>query len=76
MFRKLQIEIKDELFDQLKEVCKDDERAMQDYIVHILQERFNQSKDNFVSGEKDSLENYLKNGQSGNRNYGVKGQGW
>ena len=76
MVRKLQIKIEDEVFHQLKELCKGDESVMQDYITNILQEKFNQSNGKISSREKDSLESYLKKGQPGNRHYGVKGQGW
>ena len=69
MPRKLQIELEDEVFQQLKELCKGNESIMKDYIVRNLKEKFS-------SGEKDDLEGYLKKGQSGSRNYGVKGQGW
>ena len=76
MSRKLQIELEDEVFYQLNEICKGDKSVMQNFIVHALKERFNQSKDKILSGEKNSLEGYLKKGESGSRNYGVKGQGW
>ncbi len=76
MSRKIQIELEGEVFYQLNELCKGDESVMQDYIVNILKEKFNQSNDNISPGEKENLENYLKKGQSGKRNYGVKGQGW
>ena len=69
MPRKLQIELEDEVFQQLKELCKGNESIMKDYIVRNLKEKFS-------SGEKDDLEGNLKKGQSGSRNYGVKGQGW
>ena len=76
MFRKLQIELENEVFSQLNKICKGDESVMQDYIAHILKESFNQSNDKLWSQEKDSLKNYIKKGQPGSRNYGVKGQGW
>tara|TARA_Y100001934_G_C12277471_1_gene738128 strand:+ start:859 stop:1089 length:231 start_codon:yes stop_codon:yes gene_type:complete len=76
MPRKFKIELEDEVFYQLNEICKGDESVMQNYIIHTLKEKLNQSNDKISSGEKDSLEGYLKNGQSGTRNYGVKGQGW
>ena len=76
MSRKIQIELEDEVFYQLNEFCKGDETVMQDYIVHTLKEKFNQSNEKFLSGKKDILEGYLKKGPSGSRNYGVKGQGW
>ena len=76
MVRKLQIELKDEVFHQLNELCKGDESIMQDYIAQILEESFNQSNSKFSTAEKDGLESYLKNRDSGSRNYGIKGQGW
>ena len=76
MSRKFQIELEDEVFSQLNELCKGDENVMQDYIIQTLKEKINQSKDNFSSGKKDSLEGYLEKSQPGSRNYGVKGQGW
>tara|TARA_B100000686_G_scaffold137158_1_gene144382 strand:- start:189 stop:419 length:231 start_codon:yes stop_codon:yes gene_type:complete len=76
MSRKLQIELEDEVFCQLNEICKGDEKVMQDYIVRTLKEKFNQSNDKISSREKDSLETYLKNSRPGSRNYGIKGQGW
>ncbi len=76
MSRKFQIELEDEVFSQLNDLCKGDENVMQDYIIQTLKEKINQSKDNFSSGKKDSLEGYLEKGQPGSRNYGVKGQGW
>ena len=76
MSRKLQIELEDQVFYQLKKLCKGDESVIQDYIVHTLKEKFNQSNDKFSTGEKDSLEGYLKKGKLGSRNYGIKGQGW
>ena len=77
MSPKFQIELEDEVFQKLNELCKGDKSVMQDYIVQILKEKFNQSNDKIPSEhKKDTLENYLKNGQSGSRKYGVKGQGW
>jgi len=76
MPRKLQIELEDEIFYKLNEICKNDENVMQDYIVHTLKEKFNKSNDDFLSGKKDNLETYLKKARSGSRNYGIKGQGW
>ena len=76
MPKKLQIELEDEVFYQLNDLCKGDESIIKYYIVQTLKEKINQSNENFSSGENDSLEGYLKKGQSGRRNYGVNGQGW
>ena len=76
MSRKIQIELEDEVFHQLNELCKGDENVIQDYIVHTLKQKFNKTNDKISSGEIDNLETYLKNSRSGSRNYGIKGQGW
>ena len=76
MPRKFQIQLEDGLFHQLNKLCNGDESIMQDYIVHTLREKFDQSNDKKSSGKKDNLEDYLIKGQSGSRNYGIKGQGW
>lgn len=76
MSRKLQIQLEDEVFYQLNEICKGNENVMQDYIVHTLKEKLNQSNEKISSSEKDNLETYLKKSRSGSRNYGIKGQGW
>ena len=76
MVRKFKIELEDELFHQLNELCKGDENAIQAYIVHTLKENLNKGTSKILSKEKDNLENYLNKGQPGSRNYGVKGQGW
>ena len=49
MPRKFKIELEDEVFYQLNEICKGDESVMQNFIVHALKERFNQSKDKILS---------------------------
>ena len=76
MIRKIQIKLEEKVFQQLNELCKGDECVMHDYIAHTLKEKLNQSNCNFPPELKDDLEGYLKKGQSGSRNYGVKGQGW
>ena len=76
MIRKFNIELEDNLYQQLKELCKGEESAMREYILQTLKERLNQNDLNKLSKEKTSLESYLNKGQRGSRNYGVKGQGW
>jgi formiminotetrahydrofolate cyclodeaminase len=70
MRRKLNIELEDEIFQKLHTLCKGDDEAIEKYII--------QAKDapSDSSEKKESLEDYLNKGQSGSRNYGVKGQGW
>ncbi|MBT5469713.1 MAG: hypothetical protein HOK41_03830 [Nitrospina sp.] len=76
MKRKLNIDLEEEIFEQLKVLCKGDENAMKAYIIQALKNHVKQDKSPNVPEEKESLENYLNQGQSGSRNYGVKGQGW
>ena len=76
MTRNFNIEMEDKLYQQLKELCKEEESTMQDYILQTLKKRLNQEELNKLSKDKNSLESYLTKGQRGSRNYGVKGQGW
>ena len=76
MIRNFNIELEEKLYQQLKELCKGEESAMQEYILQILKERLNQEELNKLSKDETSLESYLTKGQRGSRNYGVKGQGW
>ena len=76
MSRKIQIELEEEVFHQLKKLCNGNESSMQENIVQNIKKNFNQSNDKIASEKKDSLEDYLKKGRTGSRNYGVKGQGW
>ena len=74
MGQELKIELDDEVFQQLKELCKGDKNKMQEYIKNALKIRINQEDPSY--SHKDSLESYLNKGNTGSRNYGVKGQGW
>ena len=76
MIRDFNIKLEDKLYQQLKELCKGEENAMREYILQILKESLNQNDLNQLSKDKTSLESYLKKGQRGSQNYGVKGQGW
>ena len=74
MSQDLKIELDDQVFQQLKELCKGDENKMKEYIKKALKNRLNQ--ENLSNSPKDSLDSYLSKGKAGSRNYGVKGQGW
>ena len=76
MTRNFNIEMEDKLYQQLKELCKEEESTMQDYILQTLKKRLNEEELNKLSKDETSLESYLTKGQRGSRNYGVKGQGW
>ena len=74
MSQDLKIELDDQVFQQLKELCKGDENKMKEYVKKALKNRLNQ--ENLSNSPKDSLDSYLSKGKAGSRNYGVKGQGW
>ena len=76
MIRNFNIELEDNLYQQLKELCKGEESAMREYILKILEESLNQNDLNQLPKDKTNFETYLNKGQRGSRNYGVKGQGW
>ena len=76
MTQNFNIELDDNLYEQLKELCKGEESAMREYILKILEESLNQNDLNQLPKDKTNLETYLNKGQRGSRNYGVKGQGW
>ena len=76
MIRNFNIELEDNLYQKLKELCQGEESTMREYILQTLKEKLNQNDLTKLSKEKTSLENYLNKGQGGSRNYGVKGQGW
>ena len=74
MSQGLKIELDEQVFKQLKELCKGDENKMKEYVKKALKNRLNQ--ENLFNSPKDSLDSYLSKGKAGSRNYGVKGQGW
>ena len=74
MSQGLKIELDEQVFKQLKELCKDDENKMKEYIKKALKTIINQ--ENLSNSPNDSLDSYLSKGKAGSRNYGVKGQGW
>ena len=76
MKRNFNIELEDEIFQKIHTLCKGDDEAIQDYIINAIKHHVSQENLSDSSEDKESLEDYLNKGQSGSRNYGVKGQGW
>jgi hypothetical protein len=76
MRRKLNIELEDEIFQKLHTLCKGDDEAIKKYIIQAIKYHVSKDAPSDSSEKKESLEDYLNKGQSGSRNYGVKGQGW
>jgi predicted transcriptional regulator len=76
MKQKLNIELEDEIFQKLHTLCKGDNETIQEYIIQAIKHHVSQDGPSDSSKDKENLEDYLNKGQSGSRNYGVKGQGW
>ena len=70
------IELEDEIFQKLHTLCKGDDEALQKYIIQAIKHHISRDVPYDITEDKESLEDYLNKGQSGSRNYGVKGQGW
>ena len=76
MKQNFNIEIEDEIFQKLHTLCKGNDEAIKEYIVQAIKHHVSKDGSSDTSEDKGSLEDYLNKGQSGSRNYGVKGQGW
>jgi hypothetical protein len=76
MKRNLNIELEDEIFQKLHTICKGDDEAIKEYIIQAIKHHTSQDSLSDSSKDQENLEDYLSKGQSGSRNYGVKGQGW
>ena len=76
MKQNFNIEIEDEIFQKLHTLCKGDDEAIKEYIIQAIKHHVSQNDLSDSSEDKDNLEDYLNQGKSGSRNYGVKGQGW
>jgi hypothetical protein len=76
MKHKINIELEGEIFQKLHTVCKGDDETIKKYIIQAIKHHISQDGLSDSSEDKENLEDYLNKGQSGSRNYGVKGQGW
>ena len=76
MKQKINIELEDEIFQKLNTLCRGDDEAIKEYIIQAIKHHVSQDSLSDSSEDKQNLEDYLNKGQSGSRNYGVKGQGW
>ncbi len=76
MKQKINIELEEEIFQKLHTTCKGDDEAIKEYIIQAIKHHISQDSLSDSSEDKENLEDYLNKGQSGSRNYGVKGQGW
>lgn len=66
------------VYRRLRELCKDDENAMREYVAKALEKQISLENQPSRSNPADlqGLEDYLKSGDPGSRAYGIKGQGW
>lgn len=78
MKNKLTITLDDKVYLNLRELFKDDEQAIERFAARALNnelERFRRERSS-ANQNSEGLEDYLKSGNSGSRDYGIKGQGW
>ena len=78
MNQKFNIEIDRELYKRLLDHCGSDKEALLNFIVTTLTEAIETGTAPSPPLRLDSsgLQDYLRSSPSGNRGYGVKGQGW
>ena len=78
MKNKITITLDDKTSESLKEKFKDDDEAILNFIFKAIDAELKKCADEkSVSKDKsEGLENYLKSGNTGSRDYGIKGQGW
>ena len=74
MSKRVILNIEPDLYQRLEKRFKNDEYGLNQFIIDAIRNQL--SDPTPLPDEKDGLENYLKKGSSGNRTYGVKGQGW
>lgn len=78
MKSKLTITLDDKVYLDLRELFKDDEQAIEQFAARAINnelERFRRERSS-ANQNSEGLEDYLKSGNTGSRDYGIKGQGW
>ena len=70
MKKKLSIELSQDVYDRLLSRFQGSENDLIAFVAQFLETQANNKDD--LKG----LEDYLKSGQAGSRQYGIKGQGW
>ena len=70
MKKKLSIELSQDVYDRLLSRFQGSEDALIAFVTQFLETQANNKDD--LKG----LEDYLKSGDAGSRQYGIKGQGW
>lgn len=73
------LKINPELYQELEKRFKDDPQGMDNFINDAIKHKLTELSSPPLKSDKeakDDLESYLQKGSSGNRTYGVKGQGW
>jgi hypothetical protein len=77
MENKIIITLEDKTIESLKKLFNDDE-AINDFIKKAIDNELKKNTGDKAEQKNDAegLENYLKSGKIGSRDYGIKGQGW
>jgi hypothetical protein len=70
MKKKLSIELNQDVYDRLLSRFQGSEDALISFVIQFLETQAPPKDD--LKG----LEDYLKSGEAGSRQYGIKGQGW
>jgi hypothetical protein len=78
MKNKINITLEEKISNSLKEMFNNDEEAIQKFISKTIDAELKKIADKKSTSQtnSDGLEDYLKSGNTGSRDYGIKGQGW
>jgi hypothetical protein len=76
MSKQITLNIEPELYKHLEIRFKGNEQGMKQFIVDAIRNHLSEAPLKEAPNKKDDLESYLKQGSSGSRSYGIKGQGW
>ncbi len=71
MKKKLSIELSQDVYDRLLSRFQGSEEALISFATEFLETQAKKESDDLKG-----LEDYLKSGDAGSRQYGIKGQGW
>ena len=74
----ISITLKDKTVESLKKLFEDNDEAINDFISKAIDNELKKNTSDKAEQKNDAegLENYLKSGNTGSRDYGIKGQGW
>ncbi|MGV7220200.1 MAG: hypothetical protein ACQ9MH_01595 [Nitrospinales bacterium] len=75
---KIELTLEGKTVESLNEIFKEDYESMRKFILKTIDDELKKYADekNTPKNNADGLEDYLKSGNTGSRDYGIKGQGW